>query len=149
MDFTYISLFQTYRGFWESLKYKAQTSQKWKIIKMGKKTKKKCIYANMNFWNQTQNLEPSLLLVEAKWTGLWVEWFSFPNIRKPQREKVISSLYILGENFHRSPHMTDVEQHSSLHSKFSKHDHFYGFSALWQGLWIWKPNLEKEVCYLQ
>lgn len=41
MVFTYISLFQLTEGFWESLKYKAQTSQKWKIIKMGKKTKEK------------------------------------------------------------------------------------------------------------
>lgn len=41
MVFTYISLFQFTEGFWESLKYKVQTSQKWKFIKMGKKTKEK------------------------------------------------------------------------------------------------------------
>lgn len=96
---------------------------------MGKKRKKKCTYANMNFCSQTRNLAPSSLRVEAKWTGLSVE-FSFPNTRNPQREKVISSLYILGENFHRSPHMTDVEQHSSAHNRFPKHAPFYGFSAL-------------------
>lgn len=65
-------------------------------------------------------------------------------------ESQFPALDILEEVFHSSLHMTDFVQHRCLHKKLSLNmTTFTGYLPYWEGLWIWKPNLEKEACYLQ